>query len=112
MIYLITLLCVIGIAFGQILFKLGALAITEYGTFWALKPFAILSSAMCLYCFTSYLWIWILKHIELGKIYPLMALAFVLVPIGSYAMFDEKFSSQYVLGVGFIVLGVVLATAK
>lgn len=112
MVYIATLICVTGIAFGQLLFKWGAMALTEAGTLWAFKPFGILMSAMCLYCCTSYLWVWILKHIELGKIYPFMALAFVFVPIGSYFMFAEKFSSQYILGVVFIVLGVMLASTK
>ena len=112
MVYIATMICVTGIALGQLLFKWGALAVSNSGTLWAYKPFTILFSAMCLYCCTSYLWVWILQRIELGRIYPLMALAFVIVPLASYYAFGEKFSNQYFLGVLFIVLGVVLATTS
>jgi len=39
-----------------------------------------------------------------------MALAFVLVPLGSHLVFGEKFQFQYYLGVALIVSGIVVAT--
>ncbi len=43
---------------------------------------------------------------ELGRVYPLMALAFVLVPIGSHFVFGERFQPQYFVGVAIIMVGI------
>ena len=48
-IYAAAILCVVGLAVGQILFKVSATALSESGTFFAIKPAAILFAAMCLY---------------------------------------------------------------
>jgi drug/metabolite transporter (DMT)-like permease len=108
-IYLAATICVVGMAIGQILFKISATALSESGTFFAFKPAAILFIAMCLYGATSLAWVWVLQKIELGRVYPLMALAFVFVPLGSYLLFGERFQNQYFIGVAIIILGIVVA---
>lgn len=105
----VALLCVICMAAGQILFKMSATALAESGTFFAFKPAAILISAMCLYGITSVAWVWVLQKTELGRVYPLMALAFVLVPLSSYFVFGERFQLQYFIGVVLIVAGIIIA---
>lgn len=105
-IYAAAILCVVGLAVGQILFKVSATALSESGTFFAIKPAAILFAAMCLYGVTSVAWVWILQKVELGRIYPLMALAFVLVPLGSHLVFGERFQPQYFVGVAMIMVGI------
>lgn len=107
--YLIAILCVLGLAIGQILFKVSANFISESGTFFSFKPAALLFAAMVLYGSTSVAWVWVLQKIELGRVYPLMALAFVLVPIGSHLVFGERFQPQYFFGVAMIVSGIVVA---
>lgn len=109
MIYLIALLCVAGIATGQILFKLSASALQQSGSFFESKTFLLLLTALALYGITTIAWIWVLQKIELGKAYPLMALAFVLVPIGSHFFLGERFSLQYFLGVALIMSGIIIA---
>lgn len=108
-IYVATILCVVGLAVGQILFKVSATALSETGTFFALKPAAILFAAMCLYGVTSIAWVWVLQKVELGRVYPLMALAFVLVPLGSHLVFGERFQTQYFVGVAMIIAGIIIA---
>jgi len=110
MTYVVTIICVIGIAFGQILFKMSANASQLSGSFFSLKPLATLFGAMCLYGLTSLAWVWVLQRTQLGKVYPLMALAFLLVPLGSHFIFGERFQTQYLLGVAFIMIGVILTT--
>ena len=105
-IYAAAILCVVGLAVGQILFKVSATALSESGTFFAIKPAAILFAAMCLYGVTSVVWVWILQKVELGRVYPLMALAFVLVPLGSHLVFGERFQPQYFVGVAIIMVGI------
>lgn len=109
MIHFVALLCVLGIAAGQILFKLSAIALRKNATFFHIEPLILLGSAFALYGITTIAWVWLLQKIDLGKVYPMMALAFVIVPIGSYYMFDERFPPQYFLGISLIVLGIIVA---
>ncbi len=106
--YTAALLCVIGLVVGQILFKVSATSLSETGSFFVLKTAVTLLSAMCLYAITSVAWVWILQKVELGRVYPLMALAFVLVPIGSNIFFGERFQPQYFVGVALIMVGIVV----
>lgn len=108
-IYLIALICVLGIAAGQILFKLSATALHKSGTIFETNTLLTLLSAFALYGITTLAWVWVLQKIELGKVYPLMALAFVLVPIGSHFFFGERFQPQYFLGVAIIITGILIA---
>lgn len=108
-IYAAAILCVLGLAIGQILFKVSATALAESGSFFAFKTAATLIAAMCLYGITSVLWVWVLQKIDLGRVYPLMALAFVLVPLGSHFAFGERFQSQYFIGVAMIITGIIVA---
>ena len=107
--YIVAILCVIGIATGQILFKLSAVAASESGSFIAIKPGLILFYALCLYGMTTLAWVWVLQKLELGKVYPLMALAFVMVPLGSHIFFGERFQINYFFGVLLIIIGIIIA---
>lgn len=108
MTYLVAILCVIGIAVGQILFKLSAVALKDSGSFFEPKTALTLLSAFALYGITTIAWVWVLQKSDLGRIYPLMALAFLLVPLGSWVVLGERFSPQYFLGVALIVSGIVI----
>lgn len=55
-------------------------------------------------------WMYVLRFIELNKIYPYMALTFIFVPIMSYFFYSEKLSMQYFLGLIFIVVGIYIIT--
>lgn len=108
MIYIVALICVLGIAAGQILFKVSASALHRAGSIFDFQFLATLFVAFALYGITTIAWVWVLQKIELGKVYPLMALAFVLVPIGSHFIFGEKFQIQYFIGVAVIIAGIVI----
>ncbi|EIF7173487.1 EamA family transporter, partial [Salmonella enterica] len=108
--YFVAILCVIGIAAGQILFKLSARSLANSGSFFSYETLPILLSAFALYGVTTIAWIWVLQKIELSKAYPCMALAFVMVPIGSWLFLNEKISIQYYVGIAFIIFGIVIAT--
>ena len=104
--YGVAILCVLGLAVGQILFKISATALAESGSFFAIKPAAIFFATMCLYVVTAAAWVWVLQKAELGRVYPLMALAFILVPLGSYFFFGERFQPLYFVGVAMIIAGI------
>lgn len=106
-IYLVTFGCVLALAVGQILFKACANAA---GTRGITDPTTLLTFAMAIaiYAAATLCWIWVLQKIELGKIYPMMALAFIIVPLGSAIFFGERFGNQYYLGILLISAGIVL----
>lgn len=108
MIYIVALICVAGIAAGQILFKLSAAALQRSGNYLDVNFLVTLLTAFALYGITTIAWVWVLQKIELGKVYPLMALAFVIVPIGSHFIFGEKFQTQYFVGVAVIIAGILI----
>lgn len=106
----IALLCVVGIAAGQVLFKFCARAYHAQGP-WAVETLTLFFAAIVLYGGTTLAWIWVLSRADLGRVYPLMALAFVLVPLAGFLMLNERYSLPYVLGLVLIVAGIAL-TAK
>lgn len=108
--YLVAVLCVLGMAAGQLLFKISANSLAATGSFFAPKAIAALSAAVLLYGLTSLSWVWVLQRVDLGRAYPLMALAFVLVPVASHFVFGERFAPQYFLGVSLIIAGILVAT--
>lgn len=107
-VYILTLICVTGIAAGQILFKLTANAMNAAQTVFALKPLIYFSGTVALYGITSIGWVLILRNADLGKIYPFMALAFVLVPIASHFLFNEQFSRGFYLGTALLISGLIV----
>ena len=109
LVQIVAVFCVIGLAIGQILFKVGATALAQTGSFLAFKPAAAVLAAMTLYAITSIAWVWVLQKVELGRVYPLMALAFILVPLGSHLVFGERFQPQYFVGVALIIVGIIVA---
>lgn len=109
MTYFIALICVVGIACGQILFKLSAASLKRTGSLFDPSTLLLLGSSFALYGVMTIAWIWVLQKAELGKVYPLMALAFVIVPLGSHLMFGERFQPQYFVGVGLIMIGIIVA---
>ncbi|TAN09752.1 MAG: 4-amino-4-deoxy-L-arabinose-phospho-UDP flippase [Chitinophagaceae bacterium] len=109
MTYIIALICVVGIACGQILFKLSAASLQKTGSLFDPSTLALLLTSFALYGIMTVAWIWVLQKADLGKVYPLMALAFVIVPIGSHFVFGERFQPQYFAGVALIMAGIVIA---
>lgn len=111
-VYFLTLICVTGIAAGQILFKLTANAMNAAHTVFAVKPLVYFSGTIFLYGITSIGWVLILRSADLGKIYPFMALAFVLVPLASHYIFDEKFSQGFFIGTALLISGLIVIFAS
>ncbi len=107
--YFVAFLCVVGISVGQVLFKLSAASLSRTGSLFSLPTMTMLGSAFALYGLTTIAWVWVLQKIDLGRAYPLMALAFVMVPIGSHFFLGERFTPQYFVGVAVIMVGIFVA---
>lgn len=107
--YMWALVCVLGISIGQLLFKLAADSWVSEQNLFGVRTLSILAGACLLYGGTTILWVWVLKQSELSRIYPMMSLAFILVPIGSALFLGERFGPMYYVGVGMIATGLILA---
>jgi len=110
---LLTLACVFMIGCGQILFKLAARDVTLDGInlrsllSW-LSPAMV--AALCIYAVATLLWVWVLRTASLSVVYPLYALAFVLVPLLGWMLFGEPMTARHWFGAALIVGGVWLMT--
>lgn len=111
-VYFLSVLCVAGIAAGQVLFKFSANSMSHSGNLFAPVALAAFSTAMVLYGITSIGWVLILRRAELGKVYPFMALAFVLVPLASRLLFGERFTLGYFVGTALIMMGIAVTVAS
>lgn len=110
--YVVVIMIVFFIAFGQLLFKQSAMGLKAEGVFSGLlfNPVFILSLAI--YGLATFAWIWVLQSFPLPRIYPFFALSFVFVPILSFLWFKDSLSLQYMLGVALICLGIVVTLAE
>jgi drug/metabolite transporter (DMT)-like permease len=93
---------------GQILFKCAAVQSSKFPGLLAFARNPYLISAVGIYGVATLLWVWQLKYIPLNRAYPLFALAFAIVPLLSWGLFGERVRMIYVIGVIFIIYGIVL----
>lgn len=106
MVYVIAIFCVVTLAVGQILFKISSSLLTQSGSFFAFKTAAMLFTALSIYAIASIAWVLVLQKVELSRVYPLLALTFMIVPIFSYFFLGERINLNTLLGSGLIVIGV------
>lgn len=97
-------------AVGQILFKSTALSWQAHGTLFAPVPALRLMASLAVYGVATLAWIWVLQRVPLTLAYPLVALTFVLVPLGAWWFHGEPLGWRYLAGMLLIAAGVVLAT--
>ena len=107
-IHLTALLCVAMIAAGQILFKATAMSLSGQGQTLSWKAISIGFTACAIYALATLLWIALLRHAPLNKLYPYMGLSFILVPAASWALFDDSITPATLLGSALIVAGVII----
>ena len=99
------LVCVAVIAGGQLLFKIASGLIDFRRPLDEPRGLVVLGVALALYGGATLLWVAALRHAPLGRVYPLMALSFVLVPLAAMFILREQLSPQYWAGVALIVAG-------
>ncbi|GAB1383920.1 MAG TPA: hypothetical protein PKE22_09375 [Ottowia sp.] len=109
---LATLLCVLCIAIGQLLFKKAALALPAQAQLldWVFNGWLVAS--LVLYGITTLGWVWILRHAPLHLAYPFMGLAFLIVPTLAWAFLGEPLHWRTLAGGVLIMAGVALASAS
>ena len=97
--------CVCVIATGQLLFKLASGHLDFRHPLADPQGLALLGLALAIYGAATLVWVMVLKHSPLSRVYPLMALSFVLTPLGGMVFLKEPISSGYWAGVGLILAG-------
>ncbi|RYH47853.1 MAG: hypothetical protein EON54_16165 [Alcaligenaceae bacterium] len=106
----LTILCVMGISIGQMLFKKAAMSIGNTTSWqeWAFNFWLI--SAFLLYGVTTLAWVWVLRHAPLGLAYPFMGLAFIIVPCLGWLFLGEPMRASTLAG-GLLILAGIAITA-
>ena len=106
-----TLLCVVCISIGQLLFKQAASALPPEPQLldWVLNGWLI--SSLALYGLTTLGWVWILRHAPLHLAYPFMGLAFLIVPTLAWLFLGEPLHWRTLAGAALILAGVALAAS-
>jgi drug/metabolite transporter (DMT)-like permease len=100
--------CVFVISTGQLLFKLASGHIDFRRPLADPQGLMILGVALALYGGATLVWVSVLRHAPLSRIYPIMALSFVLTPLGGMVFLKEPISASYWAGVGLILAGLVV----
>lgn len=105
----LTLISVLLIASGQILFKLAAHNAGFEGFNWRtaamwLSPAMLV--ALLVSTFATGIWVWVLRSADLSIAYPLYALTFILVPLFDWALFGDGLALRQWAGAATIIAGV------
>lgn len=109
------LFVVVSLSIGQVLFKLAAARLPaskqlNLDFVVSLATNVPLLVALVLYGGTTILWVMILNDVPLSRAYPLMSLTMVIVPLVSIALFNERFSPSLLIGIAFIIVGLIFTT--
>ena len=103
-------------AAAQLLLKAGTNAVGHFefhldnlvpiGTKIALQPYII--GGMACYAISLVVWIMALSRVPVSLAYPMLSIGYVINAIVAFYWFGEPLAMQKMLGIGFIVVGVVL----
>lgn len=103
---------VVGISVGQLLLKRAAVNLgnAEAIGFWflGLRMNIYLFLGISLLGASTLMWMSVLRHVPLSLAYPIMALAFVLVPLLSFAFLGEPLDWKILAGGALIGLGLIV----
>jgi drug/metabolite transporter (DMT)-like permease len=112
--FILTLGTVLGIAAGQVLFKLGALtsnAAAGDASLVARHLNGYLVAAFAVYVIATVAWVYVLKTVPLNVAYPFMALAFVVVPLVAHFFVGEPLAWNHLVGGLVIGAGILIVQA-
>jgi drug/metabolite transporter (DMT)-like permease len=107
----LTLLCVLAISTGQLLFRKAATTLPAAPSWTSLPGNGWLIASLLLYALTTLGWVWILRHAPLHLAYPFMGLAFLIVPMLAWLFLGEPLHWRTLAGGAIIMAGVALAAS-
>jgi len=109
----IAVLTALFMSIGQLLFKFVANSVDGSSVARFLHGVATSTAiigACVLYAITTVIWVWVLRHAPLSLAYPFTALSYVITPVLSYFLFDEKLNLQFTVGSLVLMLGIVICS--
>lgn len=102
---ILVLIPILFIVIGQISSKYGMDLSKQKIGYYFLIFLAVGYAALIL---RGFVWIYILKKIELSKAYPMMSFSYVIIMVLSYFIFSESINLDKILGAIFITAGTLL----
>jgi drug/metabolite transporter (DMT)-like permease len=114
--YLVALLAILLLSFGQVLLKLLAVRGAAAGVSlanWQREAFSFAwlgASVVAIYACVLVCWLYVLTSLELNRAFAFVALAFALVPLFSYLLLGEKITVGSIAGSALIIFGILVAT--
>lgn len=114
MIYLIALVSIALGSIGQMILKIAS-AEVKTGNILLLVLSLInhkIIAAISCFVISMFLWIFVLKKLELSVAYPMVSLGYVFVMLLSYFFLQEQLFFTKILGTALIVAGVVVLNIK
>lgn len=115
MIYIVALISVALGSIGQLILKIGSAEVRTGGGIWATVLTLInlkIITAICCFVISMFLWIFVLRKMELSLAYPMVSLGYIFVMMLSFYFLQEQLSLTKFLGTGLIVAGVVVLNVK
>jgi drug/metabolite transporter (DMT)-like permease len=106
---LATLVTVLSISAGQVLFKIAAGRANAANSMLALDVLGILLVAVTLYGGATLIWVYVLRQVPLSAAYVFMSLSFIIVPLLGWLLFKESLTARYFMGMALIVAGILLS---
>jgi drug/metabolite transporter (DMT)-like permease len=106
---LLTLICVMLLSAGQLLFKAVASSLAQATSFafvFGLFKNPLFLMALVFYGAATLIWLSVLRSAPLGQAYTLFSLSFVLVPLSAMIWFQEPLGWRYVAGTTLIIAGI------
>jgi multidrug transporter EmrE-like cation transporter len=89
-------------------FEFTAANVVPVGTRLALEPH-ILGGLAC-YVVSVVVWILGLSRVEVSIAYPMLSIGYIVNALAAWYLFGESLTAQKLVGIGFIVAGVVLVS--
>jgi multidrug transporter EmrE-like cation transporter len=113
-------LTVVFTVYGQLVIKWRMTLLGELPERFQDKLFFLIRAVFDPYIFSSFFaaflaslaWMAAVTKFEISYAYPFMSLAFVMVLILSYYIFNESLTLYKVLGLTFIIIGIIIASKK
>jgi len=108
---ILSLLCSLMLAIGQICWKLALAGQTlswNLSQIFALVFKPLFIAGVLLYCIATIFWIYLLSKYELSYIYPMIAFAYVFGAVLSIVVLKEHVSLIRMSGIMFVVVGVAI----
>ncbi|MEZ5339121.1 MAG: EamA family transporter [bacterium] len=105
-------------AAGQLMFKAAARTLPAYSELGLARLLlAMFTTPLILAGFISFfissvLWIVTLRSLPLSNAYPMVALSYVIIFLGSYHLFGEAVDWRHWVGAGLIISGILLIAGR